>query len=59
MRVNDKGEQFKVELLMFEPTFERVFAPYIKNLKLVGIDARIRIVDAAQYQRRVKVSIST
>ncbi|MEZ0278107.1 MAG: extracellular solute-binding protein [Methylibium sp.] len=54
VRVNDKGEQLKIEMLMFEPTFERVFAPYLKNLKLLGIDARMRMVDPAQYQQRLK-----
>ena len=53
-RVNDKGEPLKIEILMFEPTFERVNAPYIKNLKLLGIDARMRMVDPAQYQQRLK-----
>ncbi len=53
-RVNDKGEQLKVEFLTFEPTFERIVAPYVKNLKLLGIDARIRRVDPAQYQQRLK-----
>jgi microcin C transport system substrate-binding protein len=54
MRVNDKGEKLKVEILIFEPTFERLTAPYVKNLKLLGIDARIRNVDPAQYQQRLK-----
>ncbi|MGV1014017.1 MAG: extracellular solute-binding protein, partial [Methyloceanibacter sp.] len=54
MRVNDKGEPFKLEILTFEPTFERLTAPYVKNLKLLGIDARIRMVDPAQYQQRLK-----
>jgi microcin C transport system substrate-binding protein len=53
-RVNDQGEQLTVEFLTFEPTFERVIAPYVKNLKLLGIDARIRKVDPAQYQQRLK-----
>jgi microcin C transport system substrate-binding protein len=54
MRVNDKGEPLKIEILMFEPAFERLAAPYLKNLKLLGIDARMRMVDAAQYQQRLK-----
>jgi microcin C transport system substrate-binding protein len=53
-RVNDQGEQLTVEFLTFEPTFERIIAPYVKNLQLLGIDARIRRVDPAQYQRRLK-----
>jgi microcin C transport system substrate-binding protein len=54
VRINDKGEPLKIEILMFEPTFERLAAPYLKNLKLLGIAARIRMVDAAQYQQRLK-----
>lgn len=53
-RVNAKGEPFRLEILMFEPTFERVNAPYVKNLKLLGIDASMRIVDPAQFERRMK-----
>ncbi len=54
VRVNAEGEPFTIEFLTFEPTFERVIAPYVKNLKLLGIDARIRMVDPAQYQQRLK-----
>ena len=54
VRVNDKGEPLKVEFLTFEPAFERIIAPYVKNLKGIGIDARIRMVDPAQYQQRLK-----
>jgi microcin C transport system substrate-binding protein len=53
-RVNDKGEQMKLEILNFEPAFERVTAPFVKNLQLLGIDASMRMVDPAQYQRRLK-----
>ena len=38
----------------FEPAFERVNAPYVKNLQLLGIDAKMRMVDPAQYQQRMK-----
>jgi microcin C transport system substrate-binding protein len=54
VRVNDKGEPLKIEVLMYEPVMERIAAPYIKNLKLLGIDARLRMVDPAQYQQRLK-----
>jgi len=54
VRVDAKGEPLKLEILTFEPTFERLTAPYVKNLKLLGIDARIRMVDPAQYQQRLK-----
>jgi microcin C transport system substrate-binding protein len=53
-RVNAKGEQLSFEFLRSQPAFDRITSPFIKNLQLLGIDARIRPVDAAQYQRRVK-----
>ena len=53
-RVNDKGKPLTLEFLTFDPTFERIVAPYVKNLELLGIDARIRRVDPAQYQQRLK-----
>ena len=54
MRLNAKGEKLKLEILSFEQAFERLTAPYVKNLKLLGIDAKIRMVDPAQYQQRLK-----
>ena len=53
-RVNAKGEQLDIEFLLFSPSFERVINPYIENLKRLGIAGRIRLVDSAQYERRVK-----
>ncbi len=43
-----------MEFLDFSSALERHTQPFIKNLKLLGIDARMRIVDAAQYQRRLE-----
>ena len=48
------AEQLKLEILNFEPAFERINAPFVKNLQLLGIDASMRMVDPAQYQRRIK-----
>ncbi len=53
-RANAKGKQLKIEFLLFSKAFVRVINPYIANLKRLGIDAHIRLVDTAQYQRRVK-----
>jgi len=53
-RVNVKGEKLTIEFLIFSPTFERVIAPYVSNLKLLGIASSIRRVDPAQYQERLK-----
>ncbi len=52
IRKNSKGETLSAEFLIESPTYERILAPYIKNLKLLGVDASIRIIDDAQYQSR-------
>jgi microcin C transport system substrate-binding protein len=54
VRRNAKGEPFTIEVLIDDPTFERVFGPYVRNLKLLGIDAKIRMVDPVQYEQRQK-----
>ena len=51
---NEAGEVFTLEFMSDTPTFERVLQPFIKNLKLLGIDAGIRMVDAAQFEERLK-----
>jgi len=52
--VNAKtGQPFTIEFLESDPSFERVVAPYIQNLKRIGIDATLRVVDTAQYVARV------
>ena len=53
-RANAKGEQLSMEFLLFSKAFVRIINPYISNLKRLGIDARIRVVDSAQYQNRIK-----
>ncbi|MEQ8246546.1 MAG: extracellular solute-binding protein [Alphaproteobacteria bacterium] len=50
---NERGETMSIEFLTFSPTFERVFAPIVQNLKRIGADASIRIVDSSQYAQRV------
>jgi microcin C transport system substrate-binding protein len=52
-RVGPKGEPFTIEFLVDDPTFEPHHLAYIKNLALLGVDAKIREVDAVQYKARV------
>ena len=54
LRKNAKGETLDVEFLIDSPVFERVLGPYVKNLKLIGVNASIRTVDEAQFQERQK-----
>ena len=46
------GEQFKIEFLGRDPSDERVTAPFMDNLRRLGIDATLRIVDTSQYVNR-------
>lgn len=48
------GEPFTIEFLIDMPSMERVLASLVQNLKRLGIDARIRLVDDAQYQKRLE-----
>ena len=52
MRRNAKGETLKVEFLEDSPTFERVISPYVENLRALGVDASLNLVDPAQLSQR-------
>jgi microcin C transport system substrate-binding protein len=47
------GQPFTIEFLDFQSALQPHTQPFQSNLKRLGIDARSRIVDAAQYQRRM------
>lgn len=48
------GEPFGFEILLSSPSFERTVTPFVNSVKKIGIDARIRTVDASQYTNRVR-----
>lgn len=50
----DGGKVLKVEILSFESGFERIILPYVENLKRIGVNASLRMIDPAQYERRMK-----
>jgi microcin C transport system substrate-binding protein len=53
--VNAKtGQPFEFEFLLDNPQFERIVLPVVENLKRLGITARVRTVDTAQYERRME-----
>ncbi len=51
-RRNGNGEVLSVEFLDNDPMIERLTAPLVKNLELLGIEATMRQIDSAQYQQR-------
>lgn len=50
----DGKQRFAFEILLASPSFERVMAPYVKNLEKLGIKAKYRTIDPALYTDRLK-----
>jgi microcin C transport system substrate-binding protein len=51
--VDANGNPFSFEILLDQPAFERVSLPYVQWLSHLGIDAHVRTVDPAQFQRLI------
>ncbi len=63
-KINDDGVRYKIlndgtkqllefEILHYSAVYERWVLPFIKNLKRIGAQANLRVVDPAQFQSRV------
>lgn len=50
---NSAGQPLRFELMLVNPNLERILQPYVENLASIGIDARLRTVDRAQYKQRL------
>jgi microcin C transport system substrate-binding protein len=46
------GEPMSFEILISDPTWERIALPFAKSLERLGVTARVRTIDTAQYQNR-------
>jgi len=51
---NKQGEELRFTILLVEKAFERIVAPFVKNLMKLGIQVEYRIVDPALYKQRVE-----
>jgi len=50
---NEKtGQKMAFEILLVSPDFERIALPFTKNLERLGVEATVRTVDTAQFQKR-------
>jgi microcin C transport system substrate-binding protein len=49
---NDKGEPFTFEVTLDQKAFERIIAPFARNLAKLGIEVSYRTVDHALYKRK-------
>ncbi|MER9402608.1 extracellular solute-binding protein [Mesorhizobium caraganae] len=47
------GEPFKLEILGWNDTDQVISSPYIANLRKIGVDATLRLIDQTQYVNRV------
>ncbi len=52
--VDANGQQFKFEILLYSKGFERIMLPWVRNLRRLGMQVNIRLVDAAQYINRIR-----
>jgi microcin C transport system substrate-binding protein len=50
----DTGKPLSFEILLVSPEAERYTLPFVENLKTLGVDARVRTVDTAQYINRLR-----
>jgi microcin C transport system substrate-binding protein len=48
------GAPFEFEILLYSTSFERVVLPFAGNLKKLGIEASVRLVDTSQYINRLR-----
>ena len=46
------GKALTIEFLLVSPQFERIVAPFVRNLRRLGVEARIRTIDQSQYINR-------
>ena len=51
--VDRKGDVLSIEFLIDATIFERVYGPFVGNMKALGIQASLRLVDPVQYQARL------
>jgi microcin C transport system substrate-binding protein len=50
---NDRGIVFNIDVLLVQKGFDRILAPYARNLKKLGIEMSYRTVDSSLYKRRI------
>lgn len=51
--LNKSGDHFQFELMIYDKSFERILAPFVENLKRIGVHANLRFVDVSSYQERL------
>ncbi len=50
---NHQGEPFHFSIILVQKGFERIVAPFARNLQKLGVEVEYRTIDPALYQRRM------
>ncbi len=53
VRRNAAGEPFQIEITIRRPSNEKIALAYARNLERLGIEAKVRLVESAQFQGRI------
>ena len=53
--VNGAGKPLSIEIITGSADFQNVLLAFVTSLRRAGIDARLRIIDTAQFERRARV----
>lgn len=51
---DEAGRPFDLEFLIDSEAFTRIYNPFMQNLRAIGINASLRLVDPVQYQARIQ-----
>ncbi len=52
IRRNEAGEVLSVNMIQFNPLYDRIVNPFIDNLRLLGVEGQFERIDTAQYVQR-------
>lgn len=50
----ETGQPLAFEILLYSPLQERIALPFAKDLKKIGVQAKVRTVDISQYRERLQ-----
>jgi microcin C transport system substrate-binding protein len=50
----ETGIPLVFEILVYDPTYERVSIPVSRNMKKIGVEMKVRTVDTTQYLKRLR-----
>ena len=50
----DSGEAFTMEMIIRQPSVEKIGLAWKKVLERLGIDLKVRVIDSAQYEKRME-----